>query len=93
MGKKVFFIKRHKIILVLMCIIIGYFGFLFIDQELKIKELKREENQLEEKIQAIECKIEDVEEEIDKSDTTEFIEKEAREKLKMVKENEIIYMI
>lgn len=93
MGKSVFFLKRHKFFILLLCVIIGYFGFLFIDQEMMIKDLQEEEERLTEKVEKWDTKIKSVEEKIEKSDNLDFVEKEAREKLKMVKENEIIYII
>lgn len=93
MSKRFFFIKRHKFFLFIIILLIGYFGFLYVDQGMKIKELREEEARLNEKLNNWQNKVDNVEKKLEKSNSVEFIEKEAREKLKMVKDNEIIYII
>lgn len=61
--------------------------------EEKNKELEYEAEQYDKEIAALKEQIEGLKLEIEKSQSHEVIEKIAREKLKMVKPNEIIYII
>lgn len=87
------FLKRNKIMIFIIMIFLFYISFSFISQELKFKELAAEKASYEQEIVLLQGNAKKLEEEIDKSKSPEAIEKLAREKLKMVKPNEIIYMI
>jgi len=87
------FLKRNKIIIVFFIIFFVYIGYTVISNESRYKELKTEEENYNEEITVLKEEIESLKIEIEKSQSHEIIEKIAREKLKMVKPNEIIYII
>lgn len=87
------FLRRNKIIIVFFIIFFIYIGYTIFSNETKYKELKAEENNYNKEIEALKEEIESLKIEIEKSQSHETIEKIAREKLKMVKPNEIIYII
>lgn len=62
-------------------------------QEMKLAELNREELNHKTQMEALKKEISSLEQEIMKSQSSEFIEQMAKEKLKMVKNDEIIYYI
>lgn len=61
--------------------------------DIKLKEYKVIQGQLNEEISYLEDEINKLNDDLEYAQTTEAIEIIAREKLKMVKPNEIIYMI
>lgn len=86
--------KKRKIKLrhiMLMLIIFGICKTL-IDQSLMLKELNERKRLEEEAITQLEKEIDELNEEIENKDSLSFIEKTAREDLKMVKPREIIYI-
>jgi len=87
------FLKRNKIIIVFFIIFFVYIGYAVISNESKYKELKDEEESYNKEIVVLREEIESLKIEIEKSQSHEMVEKIAREKLKMVKPNEIIYII
>lgn len=94
MGKsKISFFRRNKIIIVFFIIFFSYVGYTLFMNEEKNKELEYEAEQYDKEIAALKEQIEGLKLEIEKSQSHEVIEKIAREKLKMVKPNEIIYII
>ncbi|RKD20925.1 cell division protein FtsL [Caminicella sporogenes DSM 14501] len=91
--KKKSFLKRNRIHIIICLILFIYLSITMIKQEIKIRELKNEEKQALKQVNELKMKIKDMKKNIEKSDSKEFVEKVAREKLKMVKPNEIIYII
>lgn len=87
------FLKRNKIIIVFFIIFFAYIAYTVVSNEAKYKELKAEEASYNKEIAVLKEEIESLKIEIEKSQSHEMIEKIAREKLKMVKPNEIIYII
>lgn len=87
------FLKRNKIIIVFFVIFFIYVGYTIVSNESKYKELKSDEEKYNKEIAVLKEEIESLKIEIEKSQSHEMIEKIAREKLKMVKPNEIIYII
>ncbi len=87
------FLKRNKIIIVFFFVFFLYVSYTIISNEAKYKELKVEEENYNKEIARLKEEIETLKIEIEKSQSHEIIEKIAREKLKMVKPNEIIYII
>lgn len=87
------FLKRNKIIIVFFVIFFIYVGYTIVSNESKYKELKADEEKYNKEIAVLKEEIESLKIEIEKSQSHEMIEKIAREKLKMVKPNEIIYII
>lgn len=91
MTKK--FLKRNSLLIVILIIFVVYFVYSMYTTDLKLKEYQATQSDLNEEINALEDDIERLHDDLEYAQTTEAIEKIAREKLKMVKPNEIIYMI
>ncbi len=62
-------------------------------QEIKLRELRYEESNLLSEVEKLNEDIVELEVELEESGDIAYVEKIAREKLKMVKSNEIIYII
>lgn len=90
MGK---FIRKNKYILIILLALGIYMSFVLINQELKYRELIAERDAYNAQIDNLRSTIEELTEKIDEISTPEYIEKMAREKLQMVKPDEIIYII
>ncbi len=78
-----------KIVLVLS---VFHVLFTFYDQYKEMKYLKDREKTLLEDINKVENDIQSLKNQIENSNTDEYIEKIAREQLKMVKEDELIFI-
>ncbi len=70
-----------------------YIGSTLVRQEIRMHELRAEEKQAELQLAALSSEIEVLKEDLEASKTLEFAEKIAREKLKMVKPDEIVYIL
>lgn len=81
---------RIRHILILFFII--YVCTTMISQQKKIGELKAQEVKKGKEVKKLEEEVNELDKEIKNSDSLEFIEKVAREELKMVKPREIIYV-
>jgi cell division protein FtsB len=79
---------RHFIIL----LIVFYLSKTLISQSIYMKELKETKLKEEQEIVELEKEIEQLQEQIDKRGSLEFIEKVAREELNLVKPREMIYI-
>jgi len=93
MAKKRHFIKRNRFFMALVMLFALYIGTTLVRQELKIHELSQEEKQVGSQIEALTGEIEVLKEDLKASQSLEFSEKVAREKLKMVKPDEIVYIL
>ncbi|MFA5524702.1 MAG: septum formation initiator family protein [Tissierellales bacterium] len=84
--------KRKKIRLVHLIILALalYLGITYLNQQKMINALKSERLQKQQEKQELDNEIEDIEEKLKYTDSLEYIEKMAREELKMVKPDEII---
>lgn len=91
MTKK--FIKRNSLLIIILIIFVVYFVYTMYITDLKLEEYQATQTELNTEISGLESEIKKQKDELAYSQTTEAIEKIAREKLKMVKPNEIIYMI
>ena len=67
-------------------------AFAFIEQQMEISILKERKQTLETQMKNEEKKLKKVKVALDKMDTIEFIEKQAREKLGMIKPGETVYI-
>ena len=67
-------------------------GFAFIEQQMEISILKERKQTLETQMKNEEKELKKVKVALDKMDTIEFIEKQAREKLGMIKPGETVYI-
>ena len=86
--------KKRKVTLfhIIFIVISLYAIFTFIKQEISIKKLNLEKAQSEEKLKQLNSQKKELEDKVKKTDSVEYIEKIAREELKMVKPNEMIYI-
>ncbi|WP_053955558.1 FtsB family cell division protein [Inediibacterium massiliense] len=74
-------------------LVIGlYIGWIFVRQQIELKELKEQENILYKQMAELKKEKAQLEEEKNMGNDPKYIEKIARERLKMVKMNEIIYI-
>ena len=67
-------------------------AFAFIEQQIEISILKERKQTLETQMKNEEKELKKVKVALDKMDTIEFIEKQAREKLGMIKPGETVYI-
>ncbi|WP_234978628.1 FtsB family cell division protein [Anaerosalibacter sp. Marseille-P3206] len=81
---------RFRHVLIFMFAI--YIVSTLISQRSMMKELEAEKAKNEEEIEVLQMEIKELDSKIKSSDSLEFIEKVAREELKMVKPREIIYV-
>lgn len=72
--------------------LIGYMGISFVNQSIEIRKYKSEIEDIKKQIQVEEKEIKGLEEDYKNYKKDEYVEKIAREKLKMVKPGEIIYI-
>jgi len=79
---------KHFILL----LIAFYLGRTLIYQSIQMKELSQKKLKEEQEVTKLEKEIEELQEQIEKKDSLEFVEKVAREELKLVKPREIIYI-
>lgn len=93
MAKKRNFIRRNKLMMALFVLFSIYIGTTLVRQELKMHELQSEEKQVKNQMEALSGEIDIMKEDLKASQSLEFTEKMAREKLKMVKPDEIVYIL
>lgn len=93
MAKKRSIIKRNRFLAVLILLFLLYIGSTLVRQELRMYELKAEEKEAEGQLASLNGEIAVLKEDLEASKTLEFAEKVAREKLKMVKPDEIVYVL
>ena len=89
---KKFFLK-NKYIIIFMIVFFSYISYILINQEIKYRELINGRAAYKMEIEELKKSINDLNDVIDEISTPEYIEKMAREKLQMVKPDEIIYII
>lgn len=86
-------IRRHKLILLVFIVVSIYFSYNYFRQEVKLQELAQEKYikkvELQEKID----EIKDLEKDLKEVKSNENISRLAREKLKMVYPDEVLYII
>ncbi len=93
MARKRNFIKRNRFMMALVLLFSIYIGTTLVRQELKMHELRVEEKQAKIQMEALSGEISVLKEDLKASQGLEFTEKAAREKLKMVKPDEIVYIL
>jgi len=71
----------------------GYFVYNLYSAEIKLREYEGQQEALNAEIEALKKDVKKLSVELEYAKTPEAIEELAREKLKMVKANEIIYII
>lgn len=91
MKRKRYVLKpRMKIFLILL--FLGYIGITMFKQEIKMAEQNEEKKQLKEQIARIEDVNADLDRALQYTESEEYIEKVARERLGWVKKGEIIFI-
>lgn len=83
---------KFSIFSIIFIMLVLYFFIVIYTQERDIAFLKETQIEISEELADKENELKLVKKELKKVDTNEFIEKIAREKLKMVKPNEIVYI-
>lgn len=84
--------KRFKLSYMIICFLLLYITLTFWNQRNLMQELQAKKNYNMLEIQTLEKEIENLNKEIESSDTLQFVEKVARDDLGMVKPREIIYI-
>lgn len=87
------FLKRNRIAILFLSCLLVYLSITIVNQETKLRDLKNEGEQLQKTVDELKEEVSKMEKKVEESASLEFVEKVAREKLKMVKQNEIIYII
>jgi len=87
------FFRRYRLTIFVIIIVLGYYSYNMYRTDQKLNEYKEVQKDLKLEIESLEKDINRLNDEYAYSQTPEAIEKIAREKLKMVKPNEIIYLI
>ena len=90
--KKKSIIKGNRLFYIVIFSVILYVAWIFGNQQIKLRDFQQQEQEKQKQVAALKQEVLRIEEEIKQSNTPEFIEKVAREQLKMVKPNEIIYI-
>lgn len=93
MARKRHFIKRNRFFMGLVLLFSLYIGTTLVRQEIRLLELREEERQVSTEIAALSEEIGVLQEDLKATQSLAFSEKIAREKLKMVKPDEIVYVL
>ena len=92
MSKRKNFTGQYTIIYIFVVLTILSMGYGVVDQVIKVREYKKEISELKTQIQKADEDIKELERNKKHINKDEYIEKIAREKLNMVKPDEIIYV-
>jgi len=84
--------KRIRIIHIFLLLAIVYVSAVMLNQRKLSKDLQAKKVELQDEISSIETDINMLNNDLDSSDSLEFVERVAREELRMVKPREIIYI-
>lgn len=84
--------KGFRLIHFIVLLIVFWLSKTLISQSVMMKNLTKEKAKQEQEVTQLEQEIKDLEEEIENKDSLTFVEKIAREELKLVKPREIIYI-
>lgn len=87
------FFKRNRLTILILVLVLGYYTYNMIKTDAKLEAYKEVKASLRGEIETLERDINRLADEYAYSQTPEAVEKIAREKLKMVRPNEIIYLI
>ncbi len=87
------FFRRNKFLMLFLILLLGYYSYSTVQTNKKLAEYRIVQADLKSEIESLEIEIEQLSDTYDYTQTPEAIEQIAREKLKMVKPNEIIYLI
>lgn len=84
--------KRLPVLLCCLCVVVAYFTYLYIVQEVELVKLRRAEAELRAIHAALEKKSLELEEEIKLLKTDEYVERIARDRLGLIKPNDKIFL-
>ena len=84
--------KRRKIMLVAIAVVLVA-GFIFGRAVYRISELKKEKAQAEAKLEALQEKLDQLEDELTRVTSDEYIEQQARTHLRMIYPGETVYIV
>ncbi|PAB57631.1 FtsB family cell division protein [Anaeromicrobium sediminis] len=84
--------KKIKVLHIILALLLLYVGGTFAYCKVKIHRLEQEKIILEERLEGLKETKKSLEYEYENSNSIEYVERVAREELKMVKKNEIIYI-
>lgn len=87
------FIRERKFILIIILILLVGGFYTWLSQQMEMKKLQEERIQLQKELEFLEARKAKLLEEIEKSGDLGYVEVIARERLKMVKPDEIIYIV
>lgn len=85
--------KRPKVLIIFMSVFLLYFGYTMVTQQIKLLELNKEKKAYEEQIEKRKMEIDSLKKQLEEVQSPAYIEKIAREKLKMVRPDEIIFIL
>lgn len=85
-------IKGNRLFYMIILFGMLYVVWVFGNQQIRLRTLQQQEKEKQQQVAALKQEILRLEEEIQQSNTPQFVERIAREQLKMVKPNEIIYI-
>ncbi len=88
-----FLLKRRLLLTILIIGLVVFVAYTKINQQLEMEKLIEDKARLEADISRLELLKKNLEEELKNVDSKEFIEEYARKKFRMVKENEMIFII
>lgn len=87
------FIRKNTIAVIILIITLVVTGIKTISVEMMYRELQAEEEEYLIKIKELEETLEEKKKDLSEVDSLDFVEKYARETLKMVKPNEVYFII
>lgn len=93
MKSKKSIIKKNSIAILILIVVAVISGVKTLSKEISYRELKVTEQEYLSEIRKLKEVKSDKEKDLNNVDTLEFVEKFAREKLKMVKPNEVYFII
>jgi len=85
-------VKRNRPLFLIVLVILLYVSWILISQRIKLQELTKQEEELQKKVEQLKEEEQRLAEERELLNDPKYIERVARERLKMVKPNEIIYI-
>ncbi len=91
--KKSFQWSKRRIVALIMAFLFVYLSTVLISNFVTIRRFEKENQLLEEQLAAAEAEIKELSAIIENAEDPAFIEKMAREKLKMVKPDETVYFV
>lgn len=82
--------RRFSFMLFCICVVLVYFGYTYSVQSAQLKELRAQEQILLDRFNSLQSEIEYLRREVERLGTDEYIEKLARERLGLVRPQDVI---